>query len=184
MDGPVFQSGLCAIGQTGAHPQHYRWRVPKLSAGLLPFRRKGGEPEVFLVHPGGPFWAHKDAGAWSVAKGEYEPGDDPLATARREFAEEVGMPAPTGDVEPLGEIKQPSGKRITVFAVEADFDVDEVSSNTFTLEWPRGSGEQQEFPEVDAARWMSLADARVALIAGQHGFLDRLEATIAGLQSD
>jgi predicted NUDIX family NTP pyrophosphohydrolase len=158
--------------------------VPKLSAGLLPFRRTGGELEVFLVHPGGPFWAHKDAGAWSVAKGEYEPGDDPLATARREFAEEVGMAAPVGDVEPLGEIKQRSGKRITVFAVEADFEVDEVSSNTFSLEWPRGSGRLQEFPEVDAARWMTLADARSALIAGQHGFLDRLEAIAGGVQSE
>ena len=158
--------------------------MPKLSAGLLPFRRPGGELEVFLVHPGGPFWAHKDAGAWSVAKGEYEPGDDPWATAQREFTEEVGIPAPTGDVTPLGEIKQPSGKLITVFAVEADFEVDEVSSNTFSLEWPRGSGRQQEFPEVDMARWMTLADARRALIAGQHGFLDRLEATATGRQSD
>jgi predicted NUDIX family NTP pyrophosphohydrolase len=151
--------------------------VPKLSAGLLPFRLRAGELQVFLVHPGGPFWANKDAGAWSVAKGEYEPSDDPLAAAQREFAEEVGIPAPTGDITPLGEIRQPSGKRVTVFAVGADFEVDEVVSNTFTLEWPRESGRQQEFPEVDAARWMSLEEARRALVAGQVGFVDRLAQT-------
>jgi len=150
--------------------------VPKLSAGLLPYRHRGGQVEVFIVHPGGPFWAHKDAGAWSIAKGEYEPDEDPLAAARREFAEEVGMAAPPGEVSPLGEIKQPSGKRITVYALEADFEVATVRSNTFTLEWPRGSGRQQEFPEVDDARWMDLAAARVALIAGQREFLDRLIA--------
>lgn len=148
----------------------------KLSAGLLPYRHRGGQVEVFIVHPGGPFWAHKDAGAWSIAKGEYEPDEDPLAAARREFAEEVGMAAPSGEVSPLGEIKQPSGKRITVYALEADFEVATVRSNTFTLEWPRGSGRQQEFPEVDDARWMDLAAARVALIAGQREFLDRLIA--------
>ena len=150
--------------------------MPKLSAGLLPYRHRGGQVEVFIVHPGGPFWAHKDAGAWSIAKGEYEPDEDPLAAARREFAEEVGMAAPPGEVSPLGEIKQPSGKRITVYALEADFEVATVRSNTFTLEWPRGSGRQQEFPEVDDARWMDLAAARVALIAGQREFLDRLIA--------
>ena len=150
--------------------------MPKLSAGLLPYRHRGGQVEVFIVHPGGPFWAHKDAGAWSIAKGEYEPDEDPLAAARREFAEEVGMAAPSGEVSPLGEIKQPSGKRITVYALEADFEVATVRSNTFTLEWPRGSGRQQEFPEVDDARWMDLAAARVALIAGQREFLDRLIA--------
>ena len=150
--------------------------MPKLSAGLLPYRHRGGQVEVFVVHPGGPFWAHKDAGAWSIAKGEYEAAEDPLAAARREFAEEVGMPAPPGDVSPLGEIKQPSGKVVTVFAVEADFEVATVRSNTFSLEWPRGSGRQQEFPEVDDGRWMDLAAARVALIDGQLGFLDRLLA--------
>ena len=149
--------------------------VPKLSAGLLPYRWRDGELEVFLVHPGGPFWAHKDAGAWSVAKGEYAPQDDPVATARREFAEEVGIPAPTGDLLPLGQIKQPSGKLVTVYAVAADFDVTTVVSNTFTLEWPRGSGTLQEFPEVDDARWMSPDEARTALIPGQLGFLQRLD---------
>ena len=150
--------------------------MPKLSAGLLPYRHHGDQVEVFIVHPGGPFWAHKDAGAWSIAKGEYEPDEDPLAAARREFTEEVGIPAPDGHVSPLGEIKQPSGKRITVFAVEADFEVATVRSNTFTLEWPRRSGRQQEFPEVDDGRWMGIPDAQRALVGGQVGFLDRLLA--------
>jgi len=154
--------------------------VPKLSAGLLPYRHRGQRLEVFIVHPGGPFWAHRDAGAWSIAKGEYDPGDDPLATARREFAEEVGVAPPDGDLTSLGDIKQPSGKLVTVFAVKADFEVDTVTSNTFTLEWPRGSGRLQEFPEVDDARWMSLPDARRALLSGQLGFLDRLEDAAQG----
>jgi len=148
--------------------------MPKFSAGLLPYRQRDGGVEVFVVHPGGPFWAHKDAGAWSIAKGEYEPGDDPLATALREFAEEVGRPVPDGEPIPLGEIKQRSGKVITVFALECDFEVSTVKSNTFTLEWPRGSGVHQDFPEVDDGRWMSLGDARRALITGQRGFLDAL----------
>ncbi len=153
--------------------------MPKRSAGLLPYRRRDEGVEVFIVHPGGPFWAHKDAGAWSIAKGEYEPGDDPLTTALREFEEEVGRPAPDGEPVPLGEIKQRSGKVITVFALECDFEVVAVKSNMFTLEWPRGSGTFQEFPEVDDGRWMSLDDARKALIPGQHGFLDRLVAAVS-----
>jgi predicted NUDIX family NTP pyrophosphohydrolase len=151
--------------------------VPKLSAGLLPFRVRSAWLECLLVHPGGPFWARKDAGAWSIAKGEYEPGDDPWETAKREFNEEVGMTAPDGEPIALGQIKQPSGKLITAFALRADFEVGEVVSNTFTLEWPRGSGRVQEFPEVDAARWMPLNEARRAIIAGQLGFLDRLLET-------
>ena len=148
--------------------------MPKLSAGLLPYRHRDGGIEVFVVHPGGPFWAHKDAGAWSIAKGEYEPEEDPLATALREFEEEVGRPAPAGVPISLGEIKQRSGKVITAFALECDFEVAAVVSNTFTLEWPRGSGTLQEFPEVDDGRWMTLDDARKALITGQQGFLDAL----------
>jgi predicted NUDIX family NTP pyrophosphohydrolase len=146
----------------------------KQSAGLLPFRRSAEGLEVFLVHPGGPFWAHKDDNAWSMAKGEYTADEDAWATAQREFAEEVGTAAPVGDVTPLGEVKQPSGKVVTAYAVEADLEVDVVRSNTFTLEWPRGSGRVVEFPEVDAARWMSLDEARVKLIQGQREFLDRL----------
>ena len=163
---------------------HYGLVVPKLSAGLLPFRHRGTALEVFLVHPGGPFWAHKDAGAWSVAKGEYEPGEDPWDAAQREFAEEVGIPAPVGEITSLGEIKQSSGKVISVFAVVADFEIDAVVSNTFTLEWPRRSGQLQEFPEVDAARWMELSDARRALVGGQLGFLDRLVEQVSGQRTD
>lgn len=148
--------------------------MAKRSAGLLPFRRSNLEVEVFLVHPGGPFWAHKDAGAWSIAKGEYLEGEEPLAAALREFEEEVGRTAPAGEATPLGELKQPSGKVVTAFAVPADFEVDEVHSNTFTLEWPRGSGRVREFPEVDAARWMAMDEARTALHKGQRDFLDRL----------
>lgn len=148
--------------------------MPRLSAGLLPYRFRSGQIEVFLVHPGGPFWAHKDRGAWSIAKGEHTVEEDPVAAARREFAEEVGIAAPDGELVSLGQIKQPSGKLITVYAVEADFEVASVTSNTFTLEWPRGSGLMREFPEVDDARWMSGVEARAALIEGQRGFLDRL----------
>jgi predicted NUDIX family NTP pyrophosphohydrolase len=159
--------------------RRYRWQVPKLSAGLLPFRHRDGELEVFIVHPGGPFWANKDAGAWSIAKGEYESDEDPLETARREFAEEVGIAAPTGEPMPLGQLKQASGKLVTAYAVAADFEVDQVTSNTFTLEWPRGSGLLREFPEVDDGRWMSVAAARTALVSGQREFLDRLAAVLA-----
>lgn len=157
-------------------PREYVGGVATLSAGLLPFRRMRDGVHCFLVHPGGPFWAHKDAGSWSIAKGEYAPGEDAWAAAQREFAEEVGITAPTGAPIPLGEIRQSSGKVVTVFAVEADFEVTQVVSNTFTLEWPRGSGKVQEFPEVDAGRWMSMTEARRSLIAGQQGFLDRLLA--------
>jgi predicted NUDIX family NTP pyrophosphohydrolase len=141
---------------------------------LLPYRRRDLDVEVFLVHPGGPFWAHKDAGAWSIAKGEYSESEDPLPAALREFEEEVGRPAPPGEALPLGELKQPSGKVVTAFAVKADFEIDEVRSNTFTLEWPKGSGRLREFPEVDAARWMVLDEARTKLLKGQREFLDRL----------
>jgi predicted NUDIX family NTP pyrophosphohydrolase len=153
--------------------------VAKRSAGLLPFRRSSLAVEVFLVHPGGPFWAHKDAGAWSIAKGEYLEGEEPLAAALREFEEEVGRTAPAGEALPLGDLKQPSGKVVTAFAVQADFEIDEVQSNTFTLEWPRGSGRVRDFPEVDAARWMAMDEARTALHKGQRDFLDRLLLILA-----
>ena len=147
----------------------------KLSAGLLPYRWSGDWLEVFLVHPGGPFWASKDDGAWSIAKGEYEIGDDPWRTALREWEEEIGQPPPIGEATLLGEYRQASGKRITGFAIGADFEIDEVVSNTFTMEWPPRSGLVGEFPEVDRAEWMPLELARLKLIAGQQPFLDRLE---------
>jgi predicted NUDIX family NTP pyrophosphohydrolase len=154
--------------------------VPKLSAGLLPYRVSGdGILEVFVVHPGGPFWARKDLHAWSVAKGEYEEDDDPSAEAEREFAEEVGVAAPPGPRLDLGQIKQPSGKLVRAWAVDAPaFEVDEVVSNTFETEWPPKSGLRQSFPEVDRAAWMSAAVAREKLAKGQVPFVDRLIAVL------
>ena len=155
--------------------------MPKLSAGLLVYRRTGGELEVLLVHPGGPFWAKKDDGAWSVPKGEYEPDEDPLEVALREFEEEIGSapPDPT-DAPSLGELRQPSGKVVRAWAVEGDLDVSEIRSNTFEMEWPPRTGRTQEFPEVDRAGWFGLEEARRRLLRGQVGFLDRLEELLAG----
>lgn len=151
--------------------------MPKRSAGLLLFRRRGST-EVLLVHPGGPFWAKRDDGAWSVPKGEVGPDEDPLAVAIREFREELGQDPPNARSRALGEIGQPGGKRVEVWAVEGDLDVDIVRSNTFEMEWPPGSGRTSEFPEVDRAAWFDLAAARSKLLAGQRGFLDRLEAFV------
>ena len=132
------------------------------------------------MHMGGPFWARKDDGAWSIPKGEYLEPEDPFDVARREFAEEIGLPAPEADYVPLGEFRQPSRKVITVFAAEADLRVDAVVSNTFDLEWPRGSGRIVAFPEVDDARWFGVAAARLKLLKGQVPMLDALEELLAG----
>ncbi|MFZ5450182.1 MAG: NUDIX domain-containing protein [Thermodesulfobacteriota bacterium] len=148
--------------------------MPKHSAGILLYRRRQGGLEVFLVHPGGPFWAGKDEGAWSVPKGEYTPGEDPLAAARREFEEETGCSA-EGDLIPLRPLKQPSGKIIQAWALAGDCDADAIRSNTFALEWPPRSGRRQEFPEVDRAAWFPLKVAREKISSGQVGFLDELE---------
>jgi predicted NUDIX family NTP pyrophosphohydrolase len=147
--------------------------MPRLSAGILLYRKNSGRLEVFLVHPGGPFWMNKDLGAWSIPKGEYEAGEDPLAAAKREFEEETGHPPPNGKLVPLAEIKQPSGKIVSAWAVEGDCSVD-VRSNLFTLEWPPKSGRTEQFPEVDRAGWFEIAEARARLLPGQHGFLDQL----------
>ncbi len=147
--------------------------MAKLSAGVLLYRVADGV-EVLLAHPGGPFWARKDDGAWSVPKGEYEADEDPWVAARREFAEELGLTVPDGDRLDLGEVKQTGGKVVTVFAVRADLDVAEARSNTFELEWPRGSGRLREFPEVDRVAWLPIEAARVKLLKGQLPFLDRL----------
>ena len=155
--------------------------MPKLSAGLLVYRRGDRGPEVLLVHPGGPYWAKKDEGAWSVPKGEYEPGEDPLEVALREFEEEIGEapPDPTGAMS-LGELRQPSGKIVRAWTVEGDVDVAEVHSNTFEMEWPPRSGRTQEFPEVDRAGWFGLEEARRKLQKGQLGFIDRLLELLDG----
>lgn len=137
-----------------------------------------GVVEVLLAHPGGPFWAKKDAGVWSIPKGEYEPEEDALATARREFREEVGLDTPAGEPIPLGELRQPSGKLVTAWAVAGDLDVTNATSNTFEIEWPKGSGTVRSFPEVDRVEWMPIARARVKLLKGQLAFLDALLAAL------
>ncbi|MDP7725896.1 NUDIX domain-containing protein [Mycobacterium sp. TY814] len=148
--------------------------MPKLSAGLLLYRERAGVVEVLIAHPGGPFWARKDDGAWSIPKGEYGEGDDPWVAAQREFAEELGLPVPAGPRLDFGPVKQPSGKVVTAFAVRADLDVTDARSNTFEMEWPRGSGRMREFPEVDRVGWFSVAQARDKLLKGQRVVLDRL----------
>ncbi|MGH2680232.1 MAG: NUDIX domain-containing protein [Actinomycetota bacterium] len=154
--------------------------MPTLSAGLLVYRRVEGQLEVLLVHPGGPYWARKDDGAWSMPKGEYEPDEDPLGVALREFREETGAEPPDrGPAESLGEIRQPSGKRVSAWALEGDADVSEIRSNTFEMEWPPRSGRTQEFPEVDRGGWFGIEEARRKLLRGQVGFLDRLADLIA-----
>ncbi|WP_205875334.1 NUDIX domain-containing protein [Mycobacterium camsae] len=157
--------------------------MPKLSAGLLLYRTRAGVVEVLIAHPGGPFWARKDEGAWSIPKGEHATGDDPWAAAQREFAEELGLPVPAGPRLEIGSVKQPSGKVVTVFAVDADLDISDARSNTFEIEWPRGSGRMREFPEVDRVDWLPVALARDKLLKGQRVFLDRLMAhpELAGL---
>jgi predicted NUDIX family NTP pyrophosphohydrolase len=150
--------------------------MPKLSAGVLVYRTGDDVVEVLIAHPGGPFWARKDDGVWSIPKGEYADGEDPWAAAQREFAEELGLSVPDGPCLDLGPLKQPSGKVVTAFAVRGDLDVTDARSNTFQLEWPRGSGKLREFPEVDRVGWFSVAQARVKLLKGQRGFLDHLMA--------
>ncbi len=146
------------------------------SAGLLVYRLGHGQVEVFLGHMGGPFWARKDDGAWSLPKGEFDPGvEESAAAARREFAEEVGTPW-TGPVEYLGEFRQPSGKVLAVHVARADVPLEFVRSNEFELEWPRGSGQVRAFPEVDRAAWFALDDARRKVTRGQVPVLDSLQA--------
>jgi predicted NUDIX family NTP pyrophosphohydrolase len=152
----------------------------KRSAGLLLYRLREGRLEVFIGHMGGPFWERKDEGGWSIVKGEYDSDEDPFAAARREFEEETGSAAPSGRTLELGEVRQPSGKRIVAWAIESDFDPASVTSNTFTLEWPRGSGELREFPEIDRAEWFDTATARRKLVKGQVPFIEALESQILG----
>jgi predicted NUDIX family NTP pyrophosphohydrolase len=147
----------------------------RTSAGIVLYRlTTGGGLEVLLVHPGGPFWVRRDLGAWSIPKGEYGPDEAPLAAARREFAEELGVAAPEGPIEDLGEVRQKSGKLVRAWALAGDADVSRVRSNTFTLEWPPRSGVTQEFPEVDRAEWFELSVAREKITPAQVPLLDRL----------
>jgi predicted NUDIX family NTP pyrophosphohydrolase len=144
------------------------------SAGIVLYRGGGEELEVLLVHPGGPIWTHRDAGAWSIPKGEYVDGEDPLAAARREFEEELGSPPPAGDAADLGEVRQKSGKRVRGWAIAGDLDTAQVHSNMCQLEWPPRSGKLIEIPEVDRAEWFDLPAARDKINPGQVPLLDRL----------
>jgi predicted NUDIX family NTP pyrophosphohydrolase len=151
------------------------------SAGILLYRRRPTGLEVLLVHPGGPFFARRDAGVWSVPKGEYAPPEDALACARREFEEETGHRLEeAGELIPLGEIRQRGGKLVTAWALEGDLDAEAIQSNTFTMEWPPASGRQAEFPEVDRAAWFDLAEAARRILAAQRPLLDRLVRTLDG----
>lgn len=155
--------------------------MPVTSAGLLLHRERGGELEVFLGHMGGPYWAKKDAAAWSIPKGELDAGEEPLAAARREFAEEIGVDPPGGEVVDLGPVRYASGKTVHVFALAAPgFEVDEVVSETFELEWPPHSGRTVAFPEVDRAEWMPLGRAAERLVVGQRPALSALVARLDG----
>jgi len=147
--------------------------MPKASAGLLLYRRRHNQLEVFLVHPGGPFWRKRDEGAWSIPKGEYETGEEPLGAAQREFAEETGV-RPQGPFLELTPVRQKAGKTVRAWAVEGDCDPSRIRSNTFSVEWPPGSGQQQEFPEVDRAAFFPLAQARKKINAAQVALLDEL----------
>ena len=151
--------------------------MPRKSAGILLYRFQKDGVEVFLVHPGGPFWVNKDNGSWSIPKGEYNDDEDALEAAQREFQEETGLSIQGNFIE-LGEVRQPSGKRVRVWALENDQEVENIRSNTFQLEWPPKSGKMQEFPEVDRGGWFSLPEARQKILKGQISFLDKLEEKI------
>ncbi|MDJ0460218.1 NUDIX domain-containing protein [Streptomyces sp. H27-C3] len=150
----------------------------KRSAGLLLFRMSEAGTEVLIGHMGGPFWAGRDAGAWSIPKGEYGPGEQPEAAARREFTEELGLPVPDGERIPLGESLQAGGKTVTIWAMEADLDIGRAVFGTFGMEWPRGSGVLREFPELDRVAWCTPSSAQDRLVTGQRVFLDRLASRI------
>jgi predicted NUDIX family NTP pyrophosphohydrolase len=153
--------------------------MPKRSAGILMYRRRPPRIELLLVHPGGPFWAKKDLGAWSIPKGEYSQGEDPLAVAKREFEEETGVRV-DGEFVPIGELVQPGRKIVTAFALEGDLDPSELRSNEFELEWPPRSGRRKTFPEVDRAAWFAPDEARRKILAAQAQFITRLLSSLQG----
>ncbi len=154
--------------------------MPRTSAGLLLYRRGADGYDVLIGYPGGPFWARKDEAAWSIPKGEYTDDEDPWVAAQREFVEEIGLPVPEGPRVALPPVTQSGGKIVTAFAVAADLDVTDSVSNTFELEWPKGSGTIKEFPEMDRVAWFSVADAYVKLLKGQRPLLDHLLAHLDG----
>ena len=150
----------------------------KQSAGLLIYRQKNGKVEVLLVHPGGPFWARKDEGAWDIPKGEIDEGEEPFQAAQREFKEEIGTKPPQGKVQDLGKVKIKSGKEIQAWAIKGDLDLAKFKSDNFTMEWPPRSGKTQEFPEVDKAEWFDLATAKHKLNPAKVEFISRLETKL------
>jgi predicted NUDIX family NTP pyrophosphohydrolase len=153
--------------------------MPALSAGLLLYRFRDGTLEVLIAHMGGPFWARREEGAWSIVKGEHDEHEQPLAAARREFAEETGAPAPQGPAIELGEIRQAGGKRVRAWAVEGDLDEAGIVSNTFEMQWPPRSGRAAEFPEIDRVQWCDPATARRLLVKAQSVLVERLEQRLA-----
>jgi predicted NUDIX family NTP pyrophosphohydrolase len=152
--------------------------MPRRSAGILLYRRRQGALEVLLVHPGGPMWVNRDAGAWSIPKGEYSDDEDPQAVALREFQEETGQPPPPGDLVALGEIRQKGGKVVTAWAAAGDLDPEAITSNTFKLQWPPNSGRWRTVPEVDRAGWFDPPTAKDKLLAAQAELVDRLLAVL------
>jgi len=154
--------------------------MPRMSAGLLLYRRGTDGYEVLIGHPGGPFWARKDEAAWSIPKGEYTDDEDPWVAAQREFVEEIGLGVPDGPRVALPPVKQSGGKIVTAFAVGADLDVTDSVSNTFEMEWPKGSGVVKEFPEIDRVGWFPVEQARVKLLKGQRPLLEHLIAHLEG----
>jgi predicted NUDIX family NTP pyrophosphohydrolase len=155
--------------------------LPKCSAGILLYRKAGSGLELLLVHPGGPLWSRKDEGAWSIPKGEYAAGEDPLSAAKREFAEELGDVPPEGPYLDLGSIAQPGHKMLAVFATEGDFDPESLRSNLFEMEWPPKSGRMQSFPEVDRAEWFALHEVRDKILTRQQPFIDQLCSHLGAL---
>lgn len=168
----------CATVDHSAPSPKARGAAPH-SAGVLAYRRSGGEVEVLLVHPGGPFWRSRDRGAWQIPKGLIDAGEAPEATARREFAEELGI-ALTGPLTLLGTVRQTGGKLVDAFATEEPIHIDQVVSNSFTMEWPPASGRMATFPEVDAARWFAMSEAREWILPSQAPFLEWLASLLSG----
>jgi predicted NUDIX family NTP pyrophosphohydrolase len=176
---PLDYVNVLRAGEEVAKSRLHCAAMPDTSAGILLYRGAGASLEVLLVHPGGPLWARRDLGAWSIPKGEHEPDEEPLAAARREFAEELGCEPPPGEALALGEVRQRGGKRVRAFALEGDLDTETIHSNEFELEWPPRSGLRRRFPEVERAAWFALEGARERINPAQAELLDRLAARLS-----